>query len=674
MSILPPKYSVIIPTYNRAKNLALTLGSVCNQTLPIEKYEIIVVDDGSTDNTKEVVLDFQKKHPQSNIHYFYEQNGGPAKARNLGIKESKGEIIFFTDDDCVVPPNWMATLLDGYRRHPDVAGVGGWREVTSRKTGFIEKCESAIDKKFGAGILNAEIKTNLYFFPYISAEPANLSYKKSILKECGGFDENLRSDRRTAKEFNIKALARGHLFLHLPLTVKRIKKYGLKDLFYQYSAEGRDLFYLYKKYPKLIKDGYGNFLNIFVGLLAYFEISHFYTAYFFSTLFSAGGRNFAKYWEQPEVEEAGLLPNENFEISQCLTGEKKIIKTSGRPFSKSVFIINKPVTDFCSIVIPTYNRADGLIRALENLVSQTISPDFYEIIIINDGSTDDTETQVARLRQGSRLAKAYGEARVGGQAKPEIKYFKTDNGGPAKARNFGIEKARGKFVFFTDDDCTTPKDWMETLLAGFKKYPDAAGVGGWIWPPEGELLKSAISRLIHFEGFFKHPIAGSYIRSHEILSNDPLICFGSFAYNTANVCYKKEVLKATGGFQENFYWPGSEDMDLAFRIIKAGYSMLYLPFHVIHPKSMALSEFVKLYFRRGANGYLMKVIHREFLEKLKPGSVNDYGSMANFIYNFSGPEKFLALIQWLSINAGVRYMKNKLTERDKSGSESSASR
>jgi len=676
MSIKLPQYSVVIPTYNSAKTLALTLNSVCEQTLSPEKYEIIVVDDGSTDDTESNVKCQMSNVKMPEIRYFKVENGGLAKARNLGIKKAVGEIIFFTDDDCIAPKDWMEIILDGYHRNPDVVGIGGWYEINSSRAGFLQKCENAMDKKFGSSILNAEIKTNLYFFPFVGAQPANLSYKKSVLEECGGFDENLRSDKWIAKEFNIKVLTRGYLFLHLPLTVKRIKQFGLKDFFYKYASEGRDSFYLHKKYPKFIKDVYGNFLNNFLGLLAHFEISHFYIAYFFSVLFHIGGRTFAKYWERPAVAEASLLPNENFEISKYLTGEEKSTQTSGQPFNKLTLGIKEPIGDFYSIVIPTYNRAKSLINALENLVSQTISPEKYEIIVVDDGSTDDTDFQVSRLRQ-ARLPAGQG---FGGQASfppaprlwragklkvksPEIRYFKIENGGPAKARNFGIEKARGEIIFFTDDDCAVPRDWMETLLAGFKKYPEAAGVGGWIWPPEGELEKSAVSSFLHFESFFSHHIVGSYIRSHEILSNDPLMCFGTFAYNTANVCYKKEVLETMGGFREDFYWPGSEDNELAFRITSAGHSLLYLPFHVMHPKAMSLPEFTKLNFRQGANGYLLRMMHKELLDKIKPGFVNDYGSIASFSLRLSSSGKFVALLKLLSINAGIIYMKRALKRR-----------
>src|SRR3989338_4858676 len=157
MSTVIPKYSIIIPTYNRAKFLPKTLDSVVSQTLSCHKYEILIIDDGSTDNTREKVAEFMKQYSDYDIKYFYQKNAGPAKARNLGIKESKGEIIFFTDDDCIVPHNWMATLLDGYRRYPDVVGVGGWhippdgeleKSATSRYIHYVSFYSNSIFKQY----------------------------------------------------------------------------------------------------------------------------------------------------------------------------------------------------------------------------------------------------------------------------------------------------------------------------------------------------------------------------------------------------------------------------------------------------------------------------------------------------------------------------------------------
>ena len=117
-----------------------TLDSVCNQTIPPEKYEILVINDGSTDDTEETISNLKSQILKPEIRYFKIENGGPAKARNKGIKEAKGEIIFFTDDDCTVPGNWMETLLSGLKRYPEAAGAGGWylphENKTEKNVGF----------------------------------------------------------------------------------------------------------------------------------------------------------------------------------------------------------------------------------------------------------------------------------------------------------------------------------------------------------------------------------------------------------------------------------------------------------------------------------------------------------------------------------------------------------
>ena len=91
-----PKVSIIIPTYNRAKLLSRAIKSVLDQTF--KDFELIIVDDGSTDNTKGVVEEFQKK--DSRIKYIWQENSGaPAKPKNTGIRQARGEYVAFLDDD-----------------------------------------------------------------------------------------------------------------------------------------------------------------------------------------------------------------------------------------------------------------------------------------------------------------------------------------------------------------------------------------------------------------------------------------------------------------------------------------------------------------------------------------------------------------------------------------------
>jgi glycosyltransferase involved in cell wall biosynthesis len=131
-----PLVSVIVPTYNYAEFIGEAIKSVLDQT--IQDFEILVIDDGSTDNTKEVVLSFGDK-----VRYFYQSQQGPAKARNKGIVESKGEYIAFLDADDVWLPSKLEKQVNLFRSNPKLGMVvtdnflfddaGIYREYVNKK-------------------------------------------------------------------------------------------------------------------------------------------------------------------------------------------------------------------------------------------------------------------------------------------------------------------------------------------------------------------------------------------------------------------------------------------------------------------------------------------------------------------------------------------------------------
>lgn len=104
MTINKIKISIIIPTYNRKNVLIKCVKAMFNQNYPKDKYEIIIVDDGSTDATEDLVKELIKEAP-CQLQYFKQGNKGPAAARNIGIKNTKGELILFTGDDCIADKN-----------------------------------------------------------------------------------------------------------------------------------------------------------------------------------------------------------------------------------------------------------------------------------------------------------------------------------------------------------------------------------------------------------------------------------------------------------------------------------------------------------------------------------------------------------------------------------------
>lgn len=116
------KATIIIPTYNRKELVIKTLASIENQTYPKKRFEVIVVDDGSTDGTKNMILNL-KKTTQIDISYFRQSNKGPAAARNLGIKNSKGDYLYFVDDDIELSPVCLEEHMKSHEKE-DVAVLG----------------------------------------------------------------------------------------------------------------------------------------------------------------------------------------------------------------------------------------------------------------------------------------------------------------------------------------------------------------------------------------------------------------------------------------------------------------------------------------------------------------------------------------------------------------------
>ncbi|WNZ29235.1 MAG: glycosyltransferase [Candidatus Bathyarchaeota archaeon] len=114
-----PFVSVVICTYNRKNMLKTCLSSVYMQNYPKNRFEIIVVDGGSTDGTRELCKEFPK------LRFVVEHKFGLAHARNKGAKLSKGSIISYTDDDCVVDESWLMNLIRGFQYSKSVMGVGG---------------------------------------------------------------------------------------------------------------------------------------------------------------------------------------------------------------------------------------------------------------------------------------------------------------------------------------------------------------------------------------------------------------------------------------------------------------------------------------------------------------------------------------------------------------------
>lgn len=256
--------SVVVATYNRGKLLVNCIKSLMKQSYPKNKYDIIIVNDGSTDSTIEDIKYFVKKWKKIRI-ITHKKNMGEAASRNTGIKSSHGEIIAFLDDDCIADKNWLSSISTAFVEGID--GVEG-RTITKEKKGPFDNYVE-----------------NLSGGKYMTC---NMSYRSSIIKkiEC---DDRLKYPNRVDSDLAFSVIERGGKIVFEKnavaehavikgsfLSKMRKKRFFMNDVL------------LYKKHPVLyrkhIKFPFERFTPFYIGFALLSFVNIFMLA---GTLFAA---------------------------------------------------------------------------------------------------------------------------------------------------------------------------------------------------------------------------------------------------------------------------------------------------------------------------------------------------------------------------------------------------
>lgn len=183
--------SVIVCTHNRADLLLDLLETLCKQTLAPTEYEVLVIDNASTDQTRAVTATFTQRYPH--IHYCYEERVGLSHARNRGWQEAKGDYVAYIDDDCKAPPEWLAVAQEiietvapvefGGPHYPfyNTAKPHWWRDTYDHSHRH--------DYGRAAG----------YLEPSMDLIGNNLFFQRAIFAQIGGFDPNLGVTGKTLR-------------------------------------------------------------------------------------------------------------------------------------------------------------------------------------------------------------------------------------------------------------------------------------------------------------------------------------------------------------------------------------------------------------------------------------------------------------------------------------------
>lgn len=209
------RISVVILCYNEAERIHECLSSLEGQQYPRDDFEVLVLDNRSTDMTVEIAEGFARR--LENVRVLENPRRGIAPGRNLGLREAAHPYVAFTDADCRVPPDWLATLAEGFRRnsgkHPSLAAVGGTNRAPAGVSGFYDAVNVMLKTTLGnrGSTQGREFgrDTRVDHIPTL-----NILYRKESVLAQGGFDEAFLFVCEDP-DLNYRLEAAGHAIVHL---------------------------------------------------------------------------------------------------------------------------------------------------------------------------------------------------------------------------------------------------------------------------------------------------------------------------------------------------------------------------------------------------------------------------------------------------------------------------
>jgi len=211
-----------------------------------------------------------------------------------------------------------------------------------------------------------------------------------------------------------------------------------------------------------------------------------------------------------------------------------------------------------SVIVPAYNASRTIEQCLAALLAQNFPRDAYEIIVVDDGSTDATPEIVARF--------------------PMVRLIRGEHRGAAAARNRGAQHARGDILLFTDADCEPTPDWLAQMLAPFAD-DQIAGTKGVYRTRQREW----IARFVQLE----------YAEKYARMARARFIDF----IDTYSAAYRRDVFLRNDGFDESFPGASVEDQEFSFRLARQGYRMVFAPQAVVYHRHVtSLGAYAKRKF------------------------------------------------------------------------------
>jgi glycosyltransferase involved in cell wall biosynthesis len=418
---VPPLISVVVPTRNRAAMLEELLTALDAQDYP--RFEVIVVNDASTDDTPEILRRWQR---EGRIALRQEQPGGSYAARNRGWRATHGEIVAFTDDDCLPEPGWLSALaraLAGRAGDGCTPGVQGVTLSTplsadsSEATPFTHQIEQ---KRSGP--------------PY---RTCNIAYRRETLESAGGFDDRLRWYADNILGLRVREMGSigfaPDAIVHHPPRPREWRDRAAWRARFAADAVHREVLYEHGSEPRVAAGTLPVILWV-LRPLAKQSFAHL------------------RYLARHPIAYARGLPPMVREKRNLLLALRDYRRERKMQPATAEALPSLPDQPLISVVVVS-SRPRLLVSLLSALQLQ--SWEKREILVVGDGHE---YAEIARWQ--------------------EVRWISADEAGLGARRELGRRAAHGEIVAFTDDDCLPDPRWLEALAGAFATNPELWGVQG----------------------------------------------------------------------------------------------------------------------------------------------------------------------------------------------------
>jgi len=528
-----PLFSIYIPAYNVEPYIEECIDSALAQSY--KDFEIVVVDDGSTDFTLKKVK--EKYECNKKVRIYSKENGGIGSASNFAITQCVGEYIVQLDSDDKLFQDALEKLANYFSKNPSVECV-----YTKHKL---------IDDQ---GILIGDGWSPSEFDRYENlvgmSVPHLRAYRRSLFHKTVGFDETLLN----AVDYDFFLKLSEHANIHF-----------LDDFLYFYRVHKTQTSSAYKVEQQKNHEVAVNRHLERLGLCDFYakSINPFEPQRNF--LFKKGSDFEAlmldKVFEQPKIEGFELpepkAPGNDYSLMQSFV--KEYYKNNPNDYTEKI-----------SIVVPVYNRAERLSRCLAGIYHQTYPKNLIEVVVVDDGSSDDVLKVIDKY---NRLL--------------DLKYIKQHDDGYrlSAARNLGIRSASHRNISIIDCDLIPLPIFIESfmqylhhfdnvVLLGHQRFVDPTGISG------DDILKNVESlkkfKDIKSENSTMEDTPDGITRDWRYklyeetnyLKNDE---YPYRAFSSGHVAYRKKVIEDAGYYDEDFNVWGCEDNEAGYRIYQKGY-------------------------------------------------------------------------------------------------------